>query len=122
MNLFDVTVKGDHLEGKGFKVPLDEKQQKTLKSYVNKEIILGVRPENLVEGTDIPVKVTSNENLGMNTLVHGHISDGNKTFDRITCKLRGWCNYKPGDIAKVSINRMHFFDKETTNSIFGEDK
>lgn len=123
MNLFDVTVKGDHLEGKGgFKAPLDADQQKTLKAYNGKEIILGVRPENLVEGKDIDVKVTSNENLGMNTLVHGHITDGSATFDRITCKLRGWCNYKPGDIAKVSINRMHFFDKETTNSINGEEK
>ncbi len=123
MNLFDVTVKGDHLEGKGgFRAPLDAVQQKTLKAYNGKEIILGVRPENLVEGKDIAVKVSSNENLGMNTLVHGHITDGKSNFDRITCKLRGWCNYKNGDTAMVSINRMHFFDKETTNSINGEEK
>ncbi len=121
MNMFDVTVHEEYLEGKGFKAPLDAESKKILKSYVGKEIVLGVRPENLVEGKDIAVKVTDNENLGMNTLVHGHIQDGDRTFDRIVCKLRGWCNYKSGDTAMISINRMHFFDKETTVAITGKE-
>ena len=66
------------------------------------------------------MKVLSNENLGMNTLVHGHIgADGKGT--RITCKLNGWCNYKPGDVVGISIVRRHFFDKETTNAIRMEE-
>ena len=36
---------------------------------------------------------------------------------KLTGKLRGWCNYKLGDEIKVSFDRMHFFDKETTNAI-----
>ncbi len=121
MNFFDVTVAGDKLQGKGFTVPLDAKQQKSLAAYNGKVIVLGVRPEDFVEGGEIPVQVMTNENLGMNTLVHGHIADANGKYDRITCKFRGWCNYKNGDIAKVATKKMHFFDKETTVAIKEEN-
>lgn len=116
MNFFDVTVKGGALVGKGMTVKLSEDQKYTLRSYEGKTIVLGVRPENIVLGDDVTIKVTSNENLGMNTLVHGNIKGG----DKITGKLRGWCDYKNGDEVKVSFDRMHFFDKETTNAIRGE--
>ncbi len=116
MNFFDVKVAGDTLEGDGFSVKLDEKQTKTLASHNGKVIVLGVRPEDFAEGGTIPVKVQDNENLGMNTLVHGHIGQNGES-DRITCKFRGWCSYRNGDIAMVSAKKMHFFDKETTNSI-----
>ena len=42
------------------------------------------------------------------------------TAEEITCKLRGWCDYKAGDTVPVSFVRKHFFDKETTNAIRGE--
>ena len=80
----------------------------------------GVRPEDMEEGGELPVEVFSNENLGMNTLVHGHLLSGGKGADRITCKLRGWCDYKAGDRVPVSFVRRHFFDKDTTNAIRGE--
>ena len=116
MNFFDVDVKNGRLEGKGFAIPLDDKQKRTLKNYEGKTIVLGVRPENVVLGNDVGIKVTTNENLGMNTLVHGNIEGGSK----IVGKLRGWCDYKKGENVKVSFDRMHFFDKETTNAIRGE--
>ena len=116
MNFFDVTVTGGALVGKGMTVKLSEDQKNTLRSYEGKAIVLGVRPENIVLGDDVTIKVSSNENLGMNTLVHGNIKGG----DKITGKLRGWCDYKNGDEVKVSFDRMHFFDKETTNAIRGE--
>lgn len=118
MNFFDVKVGKDALEGKGFTVSLSAEEKDTLKGYVGKEITLGVRPENIVEGGETKVKVFSNENLGMNTLVHGHVGNGEK----ITCKLRGWTNYKDGDVVGVTFNRKHFFDKETTNAIRKEEK
>ena len=116
MNFFDVEVRNSRLEGKGFAIPLDENQKRTLRNYEGKTIVLGVRPENVVLGNDVGIKVTTNENLGMNTLVHGNIEGGSK----IVGKLRGWCDYKNGDNVKVSFDRMHFFDKETTNAIRGE--
>lgn len=117
MNFFDVKVELGKLVGKGFEIPLDALNMKRVSKYVGKEIVLGVRPEDFVEGGDIKISVLSNENLGMNTLVNGHIVSEGKKLDRITCKFRGWCNYKNGDVAGISVKRMHFFDKETTNAI-----
>ena len=117
MNFLDVTVKGGVLSGEGFSVPLSDKDKATLASYDGKQIVLGVRPENVILGNDVPVKVSSNENLGMNTLVHGNIMVGEKKGMKLTGKLKGWCDYKMNDEIKVSFDRMHFFDKETTNAI-----
>ena len=115
MNFFDVVVKDGVLEGKGFQVALDGEEKHTLAQYNNKQIILGVRPENIVEGPDVKGTVFSNENLGMNTLVHAHLPGGGK----VSAKLKGWSNYKAGDAVSFSFNRKHFFDKETTNAIRG---
>ena len=121
MNFFNVKVSNMTLEGRGFSIPLDEKNRSILASYVGKEIVLGVRPENVVSGQDVPLVVSSNENLGMNTLVHGHIGHKGEMGERITGKLRGWCTYSSGDEARVSFDKMHFFDKETTNRIEEEE-
>ena len=117
MNFYDVRVDGEQLVGEGFQVSLTPEEHHTLRAYQNKEITLGVRPENIVEGADVPVSVTSNENLGMNTLVHGYI--GGARGVRISAKLKGWRDYKTGESASFTFNRKHFFDKETTNAIRG---
>ena len=116
MNFFDVSVNGGCLEGDGFTYTLSPEERDTLSGYEGRQITLGVRPENIVAGGDIPVKVSANENLGMNTLVHGTVDSASKPI-KITAKLAGWCDYKSGDIVQVSFNRVHFFDKETTNAI-----
>ena len=120
MNFFHVTVGDGVLYNNVLRVPLNDEERLQLAAYKGKEIVLGVRPEDIVADGEIPVKVFSNENLGMNTLVHGHLGDSNKPEDKITCKLRGWCDYKPNDTVKVAFVRKHFFDKETTNAIRGE--
>ncbi len=116
MNTFPVRVDGQRLVGKSFTLSLDAEEQATLASYQGKDIVLGIRPENTEVGSDFKVNVTTNENLGMNTLVHGHIGEDGKG-ERIVCKLRGWCDYKAGDVASVACTRKHFFDKDTTNAI-----
>ena len=112
MNFFDVLVNSDSLALDDNVIPLSESERALLSSYVGKHIILGIRPENVVEGKDIEITVTTNENLGYNTLIHG-------TFGphKITSKIRRWCDFKVGDKMKLSFDRMHFFDKETTNAI-----
>ena len=109
MNFFNATVREGFLEGRGFKVALSEEEKGVLLPYAGKEIELGVRPEDVQEGTETALNVFSNENLGMNTLVHGHIGDNN----RISAKLRGWYDYKNGDTVNVAFARKHFFDKES---------
>lgn len=117
MNFFDVRVDGEELVGANFRVPLTQEEQYTLREYNHKEITLGVRPEDIVEGAGVPVQVFSNENLGMNTLVHGHIGSAAAPGAKISAKLKGWTNYKAGDSVQLTFNRKHFFDKETTNAI-----
>ena len=117
MNFFDVKVENGSLIGDKFRTKLTAEEAATLRAYEGRTITLGVRPENIVEGGDVPITVFSNENLGMNTLVHGHLGGSKAASDKITAKLRGWCNYKEGDVVKVSFTRKHFFDKETTNAI-----
>ncbi len=114
MNLFDVTVSGDTLVGKGFQVPLSDEEKKLLLPYQGKEIVLGVRPENIEEGAGIPVTITTNENLGMNTLAYGTIGGSGV---KISAKLKGWIDYKHGQNVQFAIKRKHLFDKETTNAI-----
>ena len=109
MNFFDATVRDGALEGRGFKVKLSEEEKGILLPYAGKEIELGVRPEDVIGGGEIAMNVFSNENLGMNTLVHGHIGQNNK----ISAKLRGWYDYKDGDNVNIAFSRKHFFDKET---------
>ncbi len=113
MNFFDVTFENGALRGKGFEVPLNDEERDTLSAYNRKPITLGVRPEDIVEGGALMTRVFSNENLGMNTLVHGHMGDS----IRVTAKLRGWTSYKNGDTVGLAFKRKHFFDKETTNAI-----
>ncbi len=116
MNFIDVTVEADHLIAKHFTIPLQEHEKRVLVDYIGKQIVLGFRPENACIGNDFEMKVLSNENLGMNTLVHGHVGADGKG-ERITCKISGWCNYKADDVVGISITKKHFFDKETTNAI-----
>ena len=116
MNFLDVTVKDGKLINEQFTMGMTEEEKKLLKDYEGKQIVLGVRPENTEVGTDFQLKVTTNENLGMNTLVHGHLGADGKG-QRITCKLAGWCDYKPDDVVGISITKKHFFDKETTKAI-----
>ena len=116
MNFVDATVQQGKLAAKMFTVPMTDAEAKALAPYEGKAIVLGFRPENTCVGSDFQMKVLSNENLGMNTLVHGHIGADGKG-ERITCKLSGWCNYKTNDVVGISITRKRFFDKETTNAI-----
>jgi multiple sugar transport system ATP-binding protein len=116
MNFIDAKVEKGNLVAKSFTIPMTDAEKKALASYEGKEIVLGFRPENTCVSEHFDLKVTTNENLGMNTLVHGHIGADGKG-ERITCKLSGWCTYKPDDVVSISITRKHFFDKETTNAI-----
>ncbi len=113
MNMFNGVVEGGHFKSELFDYPLSAAQQDTLKDYEGKEVVLGVRPENIERNGSVPFVVTNNENLGMNTLVHGKI--GNKKI--VVCKFAEWCNYKYGDEIKLGFDaeKMHFFEKPVTS-------
>ena len=119
MNFYpDMRFEDGKLKGSGFEVELTDEEKDTLKDYYGHEIVLGVRPEDITAEGSLQVRVANNENLGMNTLVHGFI--GNNSH--IVAKLRGWAEYRNGDMAGMKFGRKHFFDKETTNAIRKEGK
>ncbi len=107
MNMFEGKVEGGHFKCEYFDYPLNEKQKELLKDYEDKSVILGVRPENVVRPGPVTLHVTNNENLGMNTLVHGKIGD-----KHVVCKFAEWCNYKVGDEVKIGfdVEATHFFE------------
>ena len=112
INLFDVEIKDGRAVCSDFILDLNDREKELLAGYKDKTVVLGVRPEDIVQGGNIPVKVFTNENLGQTTLVSGNLGT-----HKITCKFREWCSYKTGDTVNVSFKKKHFFDKETTNAI-----
>jgi multiple sugar transport system ATP-binding protein len=113
MNFLDATVSGDHLVlDDGVKVSLTDEEQKRLSAYQGKTVILGIRPENIIHGSDTELVVSNCENLGHTTLVHGTLA-GHK----VSAKLREWSSYSKGEKVGVAFAKKHFFDKESTNAI-----
>lgn len=112
MNMFDVEIKNGQAVCPDFTVDLNADEKAMLSRYEGRSVVLGVRPENIVQGGNITIDVYSNENLGMTTLVNGSIGK-----HKVTAKFREWSNFKQGDSVNVSFNRKHFFDKETTEAI-----
>lgn len=118
MNFFDCLVTEDRLENEYFTIPLNEEQKDLLSNYVNKTIVLGIRPEDCLENGEIDFKVSINENLGQTTLVHGTING-----KKCVCKFKRWCSYQENDMIKIGFKpeKMHFFDSVTTNAIRKEN-
>src|SRR5699024_9231401 len=71
MNFIDLKVNNGMLENENMQMPLREEQKELLRSYEGKNIILGVRPEDVTKGEDLILHVFSNENLGQNTQITG---------------------------------------------------
>ena len=112
MNMFEGKIEKGYFKCNLFDYPLSEKQKETLKDYEDKAVILGVRPENILRDGPVKLLITNNENLGMNTLVHGKIG-GTKI---VVCKFAEWCNYVEGDEINIGFDpeMTHFFEPNKT--------
>ncbi|MCQ2536785.1 MAG: sn-glycerol-3-phosphate ABC transporter ATP-binding protein UgpC [Lachnospiraceae bacterium] len=114
MNFIDVQVSGGRLKNNYLDIPVPDRYQGQLDDYEGQTVVLGIRPEDIVKGNDIDFKVTLNENLGQNTLVHGYAQK-----KKLTCKFKEWSEYKNGDELKLSFKseKIHLFNKTTTQVI-----
>ena len=108
MNMFEGKIEKGAFKCDLFDYPLNSKQKEILKDYEGKEVILGVRPENVTRPGPVKRHIPNNENIGMNTLVHGKVG-GTK---HIVCKFAEWCNYKAGDEIDIGFDpeMTHFFE------------
>lgn len=91
------------------------------KGYVGKEVVLGIRPENIYEGVTsenenmvIEARVELTELMGAETYIY--LSKGKSN---ITAKVSGCSKAKIGDNLKITlnINKIHIFDKDTEMTI-----
>ena len=109
-------------EGK-HKVNLDNDHIKLLKDYIGKELILGVRPENILFTDDktrahlsnsFPLTCDISELLGHELIIYTYIGD-----TRIVVKTTVVDEMKNGEEREyvVDLDRIHFFDKDTTERI-----
>ena len=114
MNFLSVQVENGALRYGNLVFGLSDSERETLKDHIGKNVTLGIRPEDITPDGSIPLIVQINENLGQYTLVHGKL--GNK---RVTAKIHGWHEYKPGDTIGVGYRqgKAHFFDESTTMAI-----
>ena len=113
--------------GEGHKIFLVESKAKqlldTCPEYIGKEVIMGIRPENIhdeevylatMDSSKATVDVDLTESLGSDTLLHLDI-DGTHVVARVNPRTQA----KPGEKLEIAFdtNRLHLFDKETELAI-----
>lgn len=117
-----------HFDGKNviideMKIPIQEGRLKALENYINKDILLGVRPESISANQAIidtypyatfDFKVDFAELLGHEIIIHTSIG-GQKVLSKVDSRY----DVKSHSITKLGfdINRLYFFDKDTTSVI-----
>lgn len=129
MNFIDVTVKEQngnlYAVNRELKIALNKNMSEILssKNYVNKEIVLGIRPENIYreasfvennQETDFEAKLDISELIGAE--VYAYLKVGSTS---ITARFDGKFNIINDKNIKLTMDKdsLHLFDKETQLSI-----
>ena len=126
MNFFNVTLQdGVISNGKGLSLQLPEAKKKLLeeKGYNGKELIFGIRPED-IKGAQIAIdtypsssvkaEVVVSELLGAETMLYTRVDD-----TEFVSKVDARDFHNPGETVELAfdLNKSHFFDKETEEVI-----
>ena len=121
MNFLNLKIEGNKLIGEGISLTLPEGQHKLLKEkgYSSKEVIMGIRPEDISASilaeeaypeAQIEAEVTVSELLGAETMLYLK-AGGAELVSRVEARdFR-----QPGEKITVTLNlnKAHFFDKDT---------
>jgi multiple sugar transport system ATP-binding protein len=113
-----------YAEFKGFKVQIPKDKESILnnKGYIGKDVVIGIRPENITlsqsnEGkiNVIKAKVDVTELLGSETYLYLDMA-GNSMIAKVDPSIR----VQIGDIINIEFdaNKLHLFDKETELAVF----
>jgi len=120
MNFFDGRIS---LDGHSVELPGDVKlslENGSLPKYGGRDVTLGIRPEHfkLTEENEslMHLSVDHVEQLGADTLVHGHFGEDN-TF--LTVRMSDIQQFKKNTILalKIPSQKLHLFDKESGKRI-----
>jgi len=130
MNFLDVVLKKEgevySIDAQTFKMDIPAEKTASIKNignYVNKQVILGIRPEDIedasIVGDDprfslMEAAVDVTEPMGAE--VNAYFSSGENTF---IARLDATTTAKDGSVLKVGFNmgKIHFFDKDTEEVI-----
>ena len=129
MNFLDVVVDckedGTYLSGNGIsiKLPDGKGKKEELKAYNGKEVVLGIRPEDMYDDQAfiaaspdslVDVSIDLTEMMGAETYLYFQIGDVN-----CTARVNPRSTTKLGDQIKIALdaNKIHLFDKETEQII-----
>jgi multiple sugar transport system ATP-binding protein len=111
-----------------------------LEQYLDREVVLGIRPENMHDAAlahdadpsaviELPIKLR--EELGSEVQVHGaigsaaHVSGGEaqdvRSLATLVARMNPKTAIKEGDVARLCVDTaaLHFFDRATGESIRG---
>lgn len=126
MNFFSGTLLDGEILIGHISIPIPERKMTSLrkKGYLNKEIIMGIRPENFHDASVFPktsavdaaidAKIEVIELLGAENILHSQIA--NQPF---TARLDTQSDAKQGQFFKLALDmkKVHFFDCKTKNRI-----
>ena len=126
MNFFNVTLQdGVISNGKGLSLQLPEAKRKLLedKGYNGKELIFGIRPEDIESSqiaidtypsSSVKAEVVVSELLGAETMLYTRVDD-----TEFVSKVDARDFHSPGETVELAfdLNKSHFFDKETEEVI-----
>lgn len=123
MNFFNVKVEGDYVVGDGMKVRIPEDKKNILLSndFMGKEVVLGLRPEDIhTELSEVDINkesivnstITVSELLGSETILYAKIGNDNKEF---IAKVGVDEVYRGGENVQLGFNldKAHFFNPDT---------
>ncbi len=121
MNFFRGTLKDNSFVIGNISIAVPEGKMKVLreKGYANKELILGVRPEDIhdepiflesSQGTKITASVEVAELMGAETMLYSQV-EGQEFIARVDSRT----DVKPGQELQLALdmNKSHFFDVES---------
>ncbi len=112
-----------NFEGNSIKVPADKANNPALAEYIGKEVVVGVRPENIHDepaqlsacpDSTVDAFVDVTELMGSEIYLHLAIGETN-----LTARVSPRSTSKAGDTIKIALetSRMHIFDKDTEKCI-----
>lgn len=118
MNFINGTIvktdKGYSAEFGGIKISLPESKQKNLAAYEGKEVVFGIRPEDIAVGSEnsdaVPMKIDLVELMGAEMYLHCVLADSKvvvRTPVLDSCKADTTLSFT------INAEKLHIFDKET---------
>jgi multiple sugar transport system ATP-binding protein len=113
MNLLTLPLTADGAKLGEAVVPLPRELLAEASSKGLKEVVFGVRPENLTLGTaGLPVTIDIVEELGADSFVHGHSPDGGRMVIRTDARIHP----HQGSTVQITVTdnqHLHLFDPNT---------